>query len=77
MNDSVRTAADGPLFRGEQRGAAVARLEGLLLAYALHDPGTGYCQGMADLAAPFVHLYGGDAEVGGAAKAHRLRAPGA
>lgn len=64
MTDSVRTAADGPLFKGDQREAAVARLERLLLAYALHDAGTGYCQGMADLAAPFVHLYATDAEVG-------------
>jgi hypothetical protein len=63
MTDSVRTAGDGPLFQGEQRCGAVARLERLLLAYALADAGTGYCQGMADLAAPFVHLYPSDAEV--------------
>jgi hypothetical protein len=62
--DAVRTASDGPLFSGPWRDAAVARLERLLLAYSLADPATGYCQGMADLAAPFVHLYAGDAEVG-------------
>jgi hypothetical protein len=63
--DAVRTASDGPLFRGAQREGAVARLKQLLTAYSLHDAGTGYCQGMADLAAPFVHLYDGDAEVSG------------
>ncbi len=35
------------------------------MAYALVDPTTGYCQGMADLAAPFVHLYTTDHEVRG------------
>lgn len=64
FTDSTRTASDGPLFRGEGRPAAVARLERLLMAYALADAGTGYCQGMADLAAPVVHLYDTDAEVG-------------
>ncbi|GBF90600.1 hypothetical protein Rsub_03172 [Raphidocelis subcapitata] len=60
--DATRTASDGPLFRGAARDGAVGRLELLLRAYALHDPGTGYCQGMADLAAPFVHLYASNAE---------------
>lgn len=33
-----------------------ARLVGILEAYALFDPETGYCQGMSDLLSPFVAL---------------------
>jgi hypothetical protein len=64
-----------PLWRSAAAGAAIAgaahappparramlRLANLLSAYAVHDPGTGYCQGMSDLAAPFVQLLGDDA----------------
>lgn len=28
----------------------------MLSAYALHDPETGYCQGMSDLLVPFLDL---------------------
>ena len=37
------------------------RLVNLLSAYAVHDPETGYCQGMSDLAAIFVQLFQDDA----------------
>ncbi|KAK9829211.1 hypothetical protein WJX72_004520 [[Myrmecia] bisecta] len=37
-----------------------ARLINLLLAYATHDPETGYCQGMSDLAAPFLSVFDDD-----------------
>lgn len=39
------------------------RLVNVLSAYAVHDPETGYCQGMADLAAAFVQLLPDDALV--------------
>eukprot|EP00884_Botryococcus_braunii_P012753 jgi/Botrbrau1/21479/Bobra.0216s0087.1 len=38
-----------------------ARLINLLTAYALLDPETGYCQGMSDLAAPFLLVFEEDA----------------
>jgi len=41
---------------------AAARLISLLSAYAVYDPEIGYCQGMADLAAPFVALVPDDVE---------------
>lgn len=62
--DSVRTTRDGPLFQGDARHKSVHRVERLLMSYALSHPKVGYCQGMADLAAPFVHLYNTDHEVG-------------
>jgi Rab-GTPase-TBC domain len=37
------------------------RLVNILSAYAAHDPETGYCQGMSDLAAAFVQLIENDA----------------
>jgi hypothetical protein len=37
------------------------RLVNVLSAYAVHDPETGYCQGMSDLAAVFVQLLDDDA----------------
>ncbi|GAB4823143.1 hypothetical protein N2152v2_010189 [Parachlorella kessleri] len=37
------------------------RLMNLLSAYAIHDPETGYCQGMSDLAAIFIQLFDDDA----------------
>lgn len=37
------------------------RLVNVLSAYCVHDPETGYCQGMADLAATFVQLFEDDA----------------
>ncbi|BDA43320.1 GTPase-activating protein GYP7 [Coccomyxa sp. Obi] len=40
---------------------AAARLIQLLSAYAVHDPETGYCQGMSDLAAPFLRIFEDDA----------------
>lgn len=42
--------------------ATAARLISLLSAYAVYDPEIGYCQGMADLAAPFVALVPDDVE---------------
>ncbi|MCO5596928.1 hypothetical protein L7F22_050999 [Adiantum nelumboides] len=39
-----------------------ARLVAVLEAYALHDPETGYCQGMSDLLSPFVALFDEDYE---------------
>ncbi|EIE22335.1 RabGAP/TBC [Coccomyxa subellipsoidea C-169] len=39
---------------------AAARLIHLLSAYAVHDPETGYCQGMSDLAAPFLTIFEDD-----------------
>lgn len=38
----------------------IRRLTRLLSAYALHDPDTGYCQGMSDLAMPFLYIYPDD-----------------
>lgn len=63
LTDSTRTGRDGPLFQGEQRERTVKRLERVLLVYALVDPVVGYCQGMADLAAPVLHLYKKDYKV--------------
>lgn len=37
------------------------RLVNILSAYAVHDPETGYCQGMSDLASIFVQLFEDDA----------------
>ncbi|MCO5571559.1 hypothetical protein L7F22_025303 [Adiantum nelumboides] len=39
-----------------------ARLVGILEAYALFDPETGYCQGMSDLLSPFVALLDEDSQ---------------
>eukprot|EP00250_Pteridium_aquilinum_P010814 c19646_g1_i1 orf=656-1855(+) len=39
-----------------------ARLVAILEAYALHDPETGYCQGMSDFLSPFVALLDEDYE---------------
>lgn len=60
LTDSVRSGRDGPLFKGDLRERTTRRLEGLLLAYALADPAIGYCQGMADIAVIFLHLYSKD-----------------
>mmetsp|Transcript_23943 Transcript_23943/g.66479 ORF Transcript_23943/g.66479 Transcript_23943/m.66479 type:complete len:470 (+) Transcript_23943:176-1585(+) len=38
------------------------RLVSILSAYAVHDPEVGYCQGMSDLAAPFVVVLQDDVE---------------
>ena len=38
------------------------RLVSVLSAYSVHDPEVGYCQGMADLAAPFVAVMPDDSE---------------
>ena len=38
----------------QSRAVCIARLKRVLAAYALADPVTGYCQGMSDLAAPFL-----------------------
>jgi hypothetical protein len=42
--------------------ATARRLISVLSAYAAYDPEIGYCQGMADLAAPFVALIVDDVE---------------
>eukprot|EP00241_Pyramimonas_parkeae_P001844 CAMPEP_0114231776 /NCGR_PEP_ID=MMETSP0058-20121206/4239_1 /TAXON_ID=36894 /ORGANISM="Pyramimonas parkeae, CCMP726" /LENGTH=429 /DNA_ID=CAMNT_0001343177 /DNA_START=217 /DNA_END=1503 /DNA_ORIENTATION=- len=39
-----------------------ARVEELLELWALHDAEVGYCQGMNDLASPFVHYFQDDSE---------------
>eukprot|EP00798_Chlamydomonas_sp_ICE-L_P013603 gene13603-19476_t len=49
-----------PHFDAEQK-RQVLRLVNLLSAYAVHDPETGYCQGMSDLAIPFLMLTDNDA----------------
>mmetsp|Transcript_35293 Transcript_35293/g.89328 ORF Transcript_35293/g.89328 Transcript_35293/m.89328 type:complete len:648 (-) Transcript_35293:539-2482(-) len=47
-------------FSNDQK-RQVVRLIGLLSAYAVHDPETGYCQGMSDLALPFLLVLEDDA----------------
>ncbi|GAX85246.1 hypothetical protein CEUSTIGMA_g12666.t1 [Chlamydomonas eustigma] len=47
-------------FGGDQK-RQIMRLVCLLSAYAVHDPETGYCQGMSDLALPFLLLIEDDA----------------
>lgn len=39
-----------------------ARLVAILEAYALHDPETGYCQGMSDLLSPIISVVEDDSE---------------
>lgn len=39
----------------------MTRLVNILTAYAVHDPETGYCQGMSDLAAIFIQVFNNDA----------------
>eukprot|EP00798_Chlamydomonas_sp_ICE-L_P024018 gene24018-9593_t len=46
---------------GTDQKRQVLRLVNLLSAYAVHDPETGYCQGMSDLAIPFLLLCDDDA----------------
>uniref|UniRef100_A0A383W6G7 Rab-GAP TBC domain-containing protein n=1 Tax=Tetradesmus obliquus TaxID=3088 RepID=A0A383W6G7_TETOB len=46
---------------GEDSKRQACRMIAMLSAYALHDPDTGYCQGMSDLLLPFVLLMEDDA----------------
>ncbi|KAK9844130.1 hypothetical protein WJX81_005364 [Elliptochloris bilobata] len=55
-------ANDEALDAGAPQGAQRA-LASLLCAYAVHDPETGYCQGMSDLAAPFLSVFPGGEDV--------------
>lgn len=61
VSSTTRDALDHTQFITEQKRQA-ARLVSLLTAYALHDPEVGYCQGMSDLAVPFILLFPDDAE---------------
>ena len=54
-----RTVAECEYFNAFQACQA-ARLGQLLLAYAIHDPECNYCQGMSDIALPFVLLFADD-----------------
>ncbi len=54
VQDALR-AAESHLGPGRTRSAA--RLAHVLSLYAVYDPETGYCQGMSDLALPFVTLF--------------------
>lgn len=47
---------------GKSQAGAQARLERLLLVKAAANPHTGYVQGMADLAIPFLYVFPKDAE---------------
>ncbi|KAL4444555.1 hypothetical protein ABPG77_002372 [Micractinium sp. CCAP 211/92] len=51
----------GAAHLDEPTRAQMLRLVNLLSAYAVHDPETGYCQGMSDLASIFVQLFEDDA----------------
>ncbi len=75
--DPVEAVASGklPVWRSELAAGTIdgathvtpaarrimMRLVNILSAYAAHDPETGYCQGMSDLAAAFVQLIENDA----------------
>jgi hypothetical protein len=48
-----------PLAYSEPRSDAEARLTRLLRAYAAHDRGVGYCQGLSEVCAVFVAVFGG------------------
>jgi hypothetical protein len=50
-----------PLRQGEPRSVAEARLTRLLRAYAAHDRGVGYCQGLSEVCAVFVDVFCGAA----------------
>ncbi|KAF6259022.1 rab-GTPase-TBC domain-containing protein [Scenedesmus sp. NREL 46B-D3] len=45
----------------EESKRQACRMVAMLSAYALHDPDTGYCQGMSDLLLPLVLLMEDDA----------------
>ncbi|EFJ47555.1 hypothetical protein VOLCADRAFT_91998, partial [Volvox carteri f. nagariensis] len=61
--DAERISNEADTLRGDQRADGIARLRRMLIAYALHDGEVGYCQGMADLAVPFLELYRADDEM--------------
>ncbi|GIL76343.1 hypothetical protein Vretifemale_5962 [Volvox reticuliferus] len=61
--DAERIRDETDTLRGDQRADGIARVKRVLIAYALHDCAVGYCQGMADLAVPFLELYPTDDEM--------------
>uniref|UniRef100_A0A7S0R2B9 Rab-GAP TBC domain-containing protein n=1 Tax=Pyramimonas obovata TaxID=1411642 RepID=A0A7S0R2B9_9CHLO len=56
LSDTFRTEPTSSFYNTECREARLAILERILVAYALTDPPTGYCQGMADLASAFLQV---------------------
>ncbi|GIL45045.1 hypothetical protein Vafri_2002 [Volvox africanus] len=61
--DAERIRDETDMLRGDRRADGIARVKRVLIAYALHDCNVGYCQGMADLAVPFLELYPTDDEM--------------
>ncbi|GLI64858.1 hypothetical protein VaNZ11_008243 [Volvox africanus] len=54
---AVRIRDKTNMLRGDRRADGIASVKHVLIAYALHDCNVGCCQGMADLAVPFLELY--------------------
>lgn len=52
----ARSMLDDASHLGPEKRRQAIRLIALLSAYSVHDPETGYCQGMSDLAATFLML---------------------
>jgi len=55
------TTLDGAGHLTDHTRHLMTRLVNVLSAYAVHDPETGYCQGMSDIASVFIQLFDDDA----------------
>jgi len=60
-SDLAASTIDGATHVTPSARRIMMRLVNILSAYSAHDPETGYCQGMSDLAAAFVQLIENDA----------------
>lgn len=60
-SDLAASTIDGATHLTPNARRLMMRMVNILSAYAVHDPESGYCQGMSDLAAAFVQLIDDDA----------------
>lgn len=60
-SELAATTLDGAGHLTDHTRHLMTRLVNVLSAYAVHDPETGYCQGMSDIASVFIQLFDDDA----------------
>lgn len=60
-SELAATTLDGAGHLTDHTRHLTTRLVNILSAYAVHDPETGYCQGMSDIASVFIQLFDDDA----------------
>lgn len=61
VSEAAQLVLDNSTHMAPESKRQAARMIAMLSAYALHDPDTGYCQGMSDLLLPFLLLMEDDA----------------